>query len=299
MTDDQGPFALHKQKFRVRRARARRLPSSWTASAATAPPVTSRPRSPTSVSTTPASRRPTTTTRARRRRVRRAVDPGPGDAQRRPRGLSCPRRRRIRSRRSRSARSSTRRSPASPTSGVWNVLQNADLARPESREAGWTALVRLRRPVRRPAAGVRGPTASRRPSRSSRRRASRDLGHSNPYFHTGKVDTLEDVVRTYIRTSRLEQSGALRNGAVQLRDMHIDESDVAPLAAFPTVAERGLRVGAARRAAIGGTRAPTHGRRGRTARGRRGLPKATPIQSASRRRRALLRGRRPPSRRSP
>jgi cytochrome c peroxidase len=115
--------------------------------------------------------------------------------------------------------------------GVWNVFQNADLGDPN----------RAKRMDRLVCASAADPTACRRSSRTDRLAASvalfktpglRDLGHSNPYFHTGKVDTLEDVVRTYIRTSRLEQSGALRNGAVQLRDMHIDESDVAPLAAF-------------------------------------------------------------------
>jgi cytochrome c peroxidase len=117
--------------------------------------------------------------------------------------------------------------------GVWNVYQNGDLQNPNRNHR--------RRIDRLVCAAAPDPTACRRSSRADRLDASvalfktpglRDLGHSNPSFHTGKVDTLEDVVRTYIRTSRLEQSGALRNGAVELRDMHIDESDVAPLAAF-------------------------------------------------------------------
>jgi cytochrome c peroxidase len=115
--------------------------------------------------------------------------------------------------------------------GVWNVFQNANL----------TDANRAKRMDRLVCASAPDPTACRQSSRSDRLAASvalfktpglRDLGHSNPYFHTGKVDTLEDVVRTYIRTSRLEQAGALRNGADELRAMHIDESDVAPLAAF-------------------------------------------------------------------
>jgi len=42
----------------------------------------------------------------------------------------------------------------------------------------------------------------------------------------------EDVVRFYVEASRLARAGSLRNGAVELRRMTIDESDVAPLAAF-------------------------------------------------------------------
>jgi hypothetical protein len=44
--------------------------------------------------------------------------------------------------------------------------------------------------------------------------------------------TLEDVVRFYVEASRLARAGVLRNGAVELRRMTIDESDVVPLAAF-------------------------------------------------------------------
>jgi len=60
----------------------------------------------------------------------------------------------------------------------------------------------------------------------------RDLGHSDPYLHTGSSRTLEDVVRFYVEASRLARAGSLRNGAVELRRMTIDDSDVVPLAAF-------------------------------------------------------------------
>jgi len=60
----------------------------------------------------------------------------------------------------------------------------------------------------------------------------RDLGHSQPYLHTGSKDTLEDVVRFYVTVSGLGRTAQLRNGAPELSAMHISESDVAPLAAF-------------------------------------------------------------------
>src|SRR5262249_41344641 len=41
----------------------------------------------------------------------------------------------------------------------------------------------------------------------------RDLGHSQPYLHTGSKDTLEDVVRFYVTVSGLARTGRLRNGA--------------------------------------------------------------------------------------
>ena len=35
----------------------------------------------------------------------------------------------------------------------------------------------------------------------------RDLGQSNPYFHSGALDTIEDVLRFYVTTSELGARG--------------------------------------------------------------------------------------------
>ena len=115
--------------------------------------------------------------------------------------------------------------------GMWNVYQNTDLA--DARHQ--------RRLDRLVCASTGRVAACRRGSQSGRLEAAvglfktpglRDLGHSAPYFHTGKADTLEDVVRTYVEASRLARDGRLRNGAPELARMRIDEADVAPLAAF-------------------------------------------------------------------
>ncbi len=60
----------------------------------------------------------------------------------------------------------------------------------------------------------------------------RDLGHSNPYMHNGQEDTLEDVINFYILVSNKARAGILRNGASQLVDIVIGNSDVAPLTKF-------------------------------------------------------------------
>jgi cytochrome c peroxidase len=60
----------------------------------------------------------------------------------------------------------------------------------------------------------------------------RDLGHSAPYLHTGAMDSIEDVLAFYVRSSLLARAGALRNGAPELGRMRITEADVPPLAAF-------------------------------------------------------------------
>lgn len=60
----------------------------------------------------------------------------------------------------------------------------------------------------------------------------RDLGQSEPYFHTGEVDTIEEVLRFYVSTSELARAGDLRNGSPEMKDIRITEKDVEPLAAF-------------------------------------------------------------------
>ncbi len=62
--------------------------------------------------------------------------------------------------------------------------------------------------------------------------AVRDLGQSEPYFHTGEIDTIEEALRFYVSVAELAREGKLRNASPEMKDIHIDEEDVAPLAAF-------------------------------------------------------------------
>lgn len=60
----------------------------------------------------------------------------------------------------------------------------------------------------------------------------RDLGHSWPYLHTGRMATVEDMLHFYMRMSDLERSGQLRNGAPELAGVRLDEADAAAVEAF-------------------------------------------------------------------
>jgi cytochrome c peroxidase len=60
----------------------------------------------------------------------------------------------------------------------------------------------------------------------------RGLAFSDPYLHNGSRDTLEDVVGFYRDMARQARAGKLRNGAPELLEIHLRESDIAPLAAF-------------------------------------------------------------------
>jgi hypothetical protein len=60
----------------------------------------------------------------------------------------------------------------------------------------------------------------------------RDLGSSDPYFHTGRMNTLENVISFYQKFSGFARSGAVRNAAPELRGIFLDNTSAAPLAAF-------------------------------------------------------------------
>lgn len=60
----------------------------------------------------------------------------------------------------------------------------------------------------------------------------RDLSSSEPYFHTGRMDTIEDVINFYENFSTEARAGLVRNGDPQLSGIFMDTNAVVPLAAF-------------------------------------------------------------------
>ena len=111
--------------------------------------------------------------------------------------------------------------------GAWNVFANPDMPKPQ---AALTQILCAQSGLdaRRctPAALLPLTIASFKTP------TIRDLGQSNPYFHSGGIDSIEDVLRFYVTTSGLARAGKVRNAAPELSGIHIDASDIAPLAAF-------------------------------------------------------------------
>jgi hypothetical protein len=60
----------------------------------------------------------------------------------------------------------------------------------------------------------------------------RDLSHSGPYLHTGRMDSLEEVIQFYVNFSRKARQGGVRNAAPELKEIRLNQSAIAPLAAF-------------------------------------------------------------------
>lgn len=107
--------------------------------------------------------------------------------------------------------------------GLWNVFANPD--HPAVQPVLRQLLIGERRPrppeilLQKTVALFKTPTL-------------RGLAHSDPYLHTGQKDTLEDVVRFYIKSSALARAGGLRNPAPELLDMRLRNEDVENLATF-------------------------------------------------------------------
>lgn len=111
--------------------------------------------------------------------------------------------------------------------GVWSIYANADFPKPQA------ALNQILCGPGGPAEGDCTPEKVLPLTIAYFKTPSvRDLGQSEPYFHTGETDTIENALQLYVRVSDLARARALRNASPELQDIHIDEKDVAPLAAF-------------------------------------------------------------------
>ena len=118
-------------------------------------------------------------------------------------------------------------SPGRTDLGLWNVFANPAVPNPQ---AALTGLLCAEAPER----GV-----SCRPSElletavaAFKTPGLRDLGQSAPYFHTGQVDSLEDVVDFYVSAAAQARAGVLRNADPAIRRIEISTHDREALAAF-------------------------------------------------------------------
>ena len=60
----------------------------------------------------------------------------------------------------------------------------------------------------------------------------RDLGQSEPYLHSGSLDTIESVLEFYVQSSKLAREGGLRNASPEMSAIRIEERDISPIATF-------------------------------------------------------------------
>ncbi|MEI6232614.1 MAG: hypothetical protein WCT04_06155 [Planctomycetota bacterium] len=108
--------------------------------------------------------------------------------------------------------------------GMWNVIGNPNTPKPQR------ALIQM---LTRP--GEKKPKLDTLVDRSIahfKTPGLRDLGHSGPYLHTGRMNTLEDVVQFYVKFSALSRADAVRNPDPDISKIQLEDSDVDALAKF-------------------------------------------------------------------
>lgn len=107
--------------------------------------------------------------------------------------------------------------------GLWNVFANPDLPAPQPS---------LRRLLCRPPGPCQDRDLLPLTIAAFKTPGLRDLGHSAPYLHTGRADTLEDVLRLYGEFSNRARAATMRNPAPPLAGMALTRKDIRALAAF-------------------------------------------------------------------
>jgi len=109
--------------------------------------------------------------------------------------------------------------------GLWNIYANPDMPAPQKKLTAIMCFQNNNQQCTPSALLPKTIAAFKTP-------VLRDLGHSNPYMHTGQFDSLAEAVRFYITSSQLAKSNQLRNAENHLKEMSLSESDVEPLVAF-------------------------------------------------------------------
>jgi cytochrome c peroxidase len=106
--------------------------------------------------------------------------------------------------------------------GAWNIFANPDIPNPQM---ALTQILCDDKPCDPEAVLPKTIALFKTPS-------VRDLGQSNPYFHSGAFDRIEDVLHFYITVSALAREGKLRNASPEIAEVRLSLSDISSVAAF-------------------------------------------------------------------
>jgi cytochrome c peroxidase len=109
--------------------------------------------------------------------------------------------------------------------GLWNVFRNPDMPAPQQKLSA--ILCGNQQPC-----PLTDDQLLDRALAQFKTAGLRDLGHSGPYMHNGRFNSLETTIEFYIFASTTMRLGALRNGDSGLNGIALIPADVPPLAAF-------------------------------------------------------------------
>ena len=114
--------------------------------------------------------------------------------------------------------------PLAADLGAWNVFLNDDYPKPQEPLRRWfcqdgAACATVDQALERSIAAFKTPTL-------------RDLGHSAPYMHNGRISDLHAAVGFYIAASANSRNGGIRHADEELRKIEIAPRDLQPLVRF-------------------------------------------------------------------
>lgn len=120
--------------------------------------------------------------------------------------------------------------------------ENPSGAKPGEVDLGFWNFVDLKTsPLRR--AGENDDLFLRRMTAAFKTPTLRNLAYTQPYFHDGTIQTLEDTLETMIRLSAMARAGRVRESDEELAKIRIGAADIAPLVAFMNSLNEDLKRG--------------------------------------------------------
>ncbi len=120
--------------------------------------------------------------------------------------------------------------------------ENPSGTKPGEVDLGFWNFVELQTsPLRR--AGESDDLFLRRMTAAFKTPTLRNLAYTQPYFHDGTIQTLEETLEAMIRLSAMARAGLVRESDEELAKIRISAADIAPLAAFMNSLNEDLKRG--------------------------------------------------------
>ena len=113
--------------------------------------------------------------------------------------------------------------PGQADLGLWNVYANADYPKSQKVLAELTQTV---------FGNLSQDAVLDKTIATFKTPGLRDLGHSQPYLHSGKLDTTRDVVDFYVHAGQLQRAGHLRNGDPRMGGIALSPTEAFQVAKF-------------------------------------------------------------------
>ncbi len=123
---------------------------------------------------------------------------------------------------------SSKNKPGYTDLGLWNVFANPDMPAPQKKLKNIMcsqAETTTNKSCNNAALLQKTIAAFKTP-------VLRDLGHSNPYMHTGQFVNLQQTVQFYITSSSLAKNNHFRNSEAAIKEINLTEQEIKPLVDF-------------------------------------------------------------------